>query len=104
MDSGDEPLPMIKRGPFSMPIGGPFSTPIDMHLGDSFRHRGEKIADLGSDIFACEIGVPIDSVLAPDVAGIDANELHFLYSEAGAGDDVGLDGEIVQMFGFDPGA
>jgi hypothetical protein len=29
MDSGDEPLPMIKRGPFSMPIGGPFSTPID---------------------------------------------------------------------------
>ena len=29
MDSGDEPLPMIKRGPFSMPMGGPFSTPID---------------------------------------------------------------------------
>ena len=29
MDSGDEPLPMIKRGPFSVPMGGPFSTPID---------------------------------------------------------------------------
>ncbi len=29
MDSGDEPLPRIKRGPFSMPMGGPFSTPID---------------------------------------------------------------------------
>ena len=33
MDSGDEPLPMIKRGPFSMPMGGPFSTPIDTHVG-----------------------------------------------------------------------
>ena len=32
MDSGDEPLPMIKRGPFSMPMGGPFSTPIDITL------------------------------------------------------------------------
>jgi hypothetical protein len=44
------------------------------------------------------------AVLAPNVAGIDVNKLHFLYSEAGAGDDVGRDGEIVQMFGFDPGA
>ena len=24
-----KPLPMIKRGPFSMPMGGPFSSPID---------------------------------------------------------------------------
>ena len=32
MDFGDEPLPMIKRGPFSMPMGGPFSTPIDKHF------------------------------------------------------------------------
>lgn len=75
-----------------------------MHFRDPFRRRGEEIADLGGDIFACEIGVPIDSVLAADVAGIDVSELHFLYSEAGTGDDVGLDGEIVQMFGFNPGA
>ncbi len=85
-------------------LGGGRQPQDDVHIGDPFRHRREKIADLGGDIFACEIGVPIDSVLAADVAGIDVNELHFLYSEAGAGDDVGLDGEIVQMFGFDPGA
>ncbi len=44
-------------------------------------HRGKKIADLGGDIFALEVGVPIDSVLASDVAGIDMNELHFLHGE-----------------------
>jgi hypothetical protein len=29
MDSGDEPLPMIKRDPLSVPMGGPFSAPFD---------------------------------------------------------------------------
>ncbi len=73
-----------------------------MHLGDAFRHRGEKIADLGGDILALKVGAPVDSVLAPDVAGIDVNELHFLYGNARAGNHVGLDGKIVQMLGFDP--
>ena len=80
----------------------------DMHLGHSFRHRGEKFADLGGDIFACEIGAPIDSVLAPDVAAIDVNELHFLYSEAGAGDAkfwilaLNADGRGVSLGDFGP--
>ena len=73
-----------------------------VHLGDAFRYRSEKIADLACYILPSKIGVPIDPVLAPDVAGIDMKELHFLHGEAGAGDHVGLDGEIVQMFGFDP--
>jgi hypothetical protein len=30
--------------------------------------------------------VPINPVLAPDIAGVDVNELHFLHDEAGAGD------------------
>jgi hypothetical protein len=42
MDSGDKPLPMIKRGPFSMPMGGPFSTPIDkIFLFSVAAHVGE---------------------------------------------------------------
>ena len=73
-----------------------------VHLGDASRHRREKIADLTRYVRSLEIGVPIDAVLALDVAGVDMNELHFLHDEARSGDDVGLDGEIVQVFEFDP--
>ena len=72
-----------------------------VHLGGASGHRREEFADLTCYILSLEIGVPIDAVLALDVAGVDMKELHFLHDDARSRYDVCLDGEIVQVFEFD---